>query len=112
MTDHEHPNPLDEREEWEGDRALYEIELQRAFDEASNRRVLRLTGALSCHIITVLLIPGWLALLGVALATVSAAILLRLHILEQRDALMDLDQKLQLKFPDKLTPPLPLRDED
>jgi len=112
MADHEHPNPVEEREEWEGDRALYEIELRRAFEEASNRRVLWLTSALLCHIITVLLIPGGLALVGVVLATASAGILLRLHILEQREALIDLDQKLKLKFPEKLTPPLPLREED
>jgi hypothetical protein len=112
MTDHKHPNPLDDREEWEGDRALYEIELQRAFEEASNRRALWLTSALICQIITVVLIPGWLALLGVALATASAGILLRLHMLENREALVDLSQKLELKFPEKLTPRLPLREED
>jgi hypothetical protein len=112
MADHEHPNPLEEREEWEEDRALYEIELQRAFQEASSRRVLWLTSALLCHIVTVLLIPGVLALLGVVLAAASAGILLRLHMLEQREALIDLDQKLELKFPEKWTPPLPLREEE
>lgn len=112
MTNHKHPDRLDDREEWEGDRALYELELQRAVDETSNRRIFWLTSALVCHIITGMLIPSGLALLGMVLVGSSAAILLHLHMLENRHARIDMEQKLELKFPEKLTPPLPLRDED
>lgn len=112
MTNHKSSNRLNEREDWEADRALYEIELRRVFEEASNRRVVWLTSALVCHIITVVLVPPPLALLGAFLATANAAMLLSLHTIENRKALADISQQLELKFPEKLTPPLPMQEED
>ena len=39
----------EEREQWEQDRALYELELQKAYAEASNRRARWLMAVFACH---------------------------------------------------------------
>ena len=99
-----HKNWRDEREEWEQDRALYEIELQTAFETASSRRAFWLMGVLVCHVLTTLLLAEWKALLGYAFAMAAAAMLLWVHTFENEGARADMRQKLEMKFPEKLTP--------
>jgi type II secretory pathway component GspD/PulD (secretin) len=53
----------EEREQWEQDRALYELELQKAYAEASNRRARWLMAAFACHAMTAMLVVGMLSLL-------------------------------------------------
>jgi hypothetical protein len=72
----------EEREKWEQDRALYELELQKAYAEASNRRARWLMAAFACHAMTAMLMVGWRAFLAVSLAAVSAALLSRVHVIE------------------------------
>jgi len=105
MRNRGYTNWQEEREEWEQDRALYEIELQVAFEEASNRRAFWLTGAVVCHVVTIfLLVTDWKALIGYAFAILAAAMLLWVHFSENEAARQDMREKLQLKFPDDLTP--------
>lgn len=111
MHDYKPPHWVDEREEWEGDRALYELELRRSVAETGGRRARLLAGALACHMVTALLLPGGLALLAAVSVTAAAGLLLRLHFLENRDAAIDANEKLELKFPEKLTPKPPLGKE-
>jgi hypothetical protein len=92
------------REEWERDRGLYELELRQAYAEASSRRARWLTAAIACHVVTSALVPGGLALWGFALAAASALILMQMHRMENEVAWQEISQKLELKFPEKLTP--------
>jgi hypothetical protein len=94
----------EEREQWEQDRALYELELQKAYAEASNRRARWLMAAFACHAMTAMLMVGWRAFLAVSLAAVSAALLSRVHVIENEAARSEIKQKLGMKFPEHLTP--------
>lgn len=97
-------NWLDEREEWEGDRALYELELQKEFRKASNKRSRYLMGALACHTITAILILGWQIYVGLVLVIAAATLLLLLHNIENAAGRLEIKQKVELKFPENATP--------
>ncbi len=94
----------DKREEWEQDRALYELELRQSYADASRRRARWLMAAFACHVVTSALVPGPLAILGFALAAAGAFILIQLHRIENEDAQLEISNKLELMFPEKLTP--------
>lgn len=110
MTNHRPKTWYEEREEWEQDRALYELELQSAYREASNRRARWLAGAFMCQVMTTMLLDGWEVLLGFSLAAASATMLLYIHTLENRAARIEMSQKLEMMFPEKLTPRPPAED--
>ena len=110
MSNHGHRTWYEDREEWEQNRALYELELQSAYTESSNRRIRWLAGAFIGHVITIMLLEGGEALLGFSLAAASGTMLLYIHTIENKAARIEMSQKLEMMFPEKLTPRPPEED--